>query len=137
MPPFPLTHEFFFSWNCRGMGHPDSLWYIKRMVSLYNPNVLFLIETKADKRRMEKICRILKFHNFVIVKACALARGFTFTWLDEMTIEHIWNSTNIIRLYSLKKLDAIAVTSSSVLWCSLFRREKEFLGRIGEDCRKY
>lgn len=69
-PPSPLK---LLSWNCRTMGGPYSFRYLKRLVEKVTSNVVFLIETKANSKQMEGVCRMLKFTNFFMVVAKGLA----------------------------------------------------------------
>lgn len=55
----PHSPMKILQWNCRGMSHPDSIRYLKGMVNEVNPDVVFLIETKANRNRIESVCRSL------------------------------------------------------------------------------
>lgn len=77
----------FFSWNCRGLGHPDSLNYLKRIIRNLKPDCIFLMETKCYFRRMEKICKALNYTNFFIVEARGAMGDLVLMWTKEMVIE--------------------------------------------------
>lgn len=95
-PPSPLK---LLSWNCRGFGHPDSINYLKGVVQKSNIECLFLMETKSNVRKMERVCRRLKYPNFFIVEARGTSRGMEIMWKDEVDIECIWHSDIIFEVY--------------------------------------
>lgn len=43
------------SWNARGLGSPQVVCHLRHLLKLYKPQVVFLIETKIDCYRMEKV----------------------------------------------------------------------------------
>ena len=43
------------SWNCRGLRNPEAVCALHLMVKTKGPQVLFLMETKLDAGRIEKI----------------------------------------------------------------------------------
>lgn len=61
------------------------------MVKKYEPKCLFLMETKSDRRKMEKVYRRLNFQNWFIVEARGLAGGLALLWTDDIDIECLWH----------------------------------------------
>lgn len=59
------------SWNCRGLATTDTLNFLKAMPRKYKPDCIFLMETKMDEVRMEKVHKALNYANFFTVKAKA------------------------------------------------------------------
>ena len=37
------------SWNCRGLGNPQTVNALKKVIRLEDPNLVFLMETKSDE----------------------------------------------------------------------------------------
>ncbi|CAN0876937.1 hypothetical protein LINGRAHAP2_LOCUS11577 [Linum grandiflorum] len=49
------------SWNCRGLGQPRAVLALVDLVQVHRPDVVFLVETIADKQKLEEIRVRLKF----------------------------------------------------------------------------
>lgn len=49
--PPPHSQVKIMSWNCRGMGSQESVRYLKDKVRKFAPDVVFLVETKANKKK--------------------------------------------------------------------------------------
>ena len=43
------------SWNCRVLGNPWSVQALKRVIRKEGPNLVFLMETKLEKKDMKKV----------------------------------------------------------------------------------
>lgn len=57
------------AWNCHGTRKATIERGLKNLVRNSSPAGLFLMEKKADKSRMEKVCRLLSFDNSEYVEA--------------------------------------------------------------------
>lgn len=54
-------------WNCWGIGVALTIRALRDLVSWYRPSFIFLCETKAKKRKVEHLRRLLAFdHGFVV-----------------------------------------------------------------------
>lgn len=51
------------SWNCRGHGNPRTVRALNDLIRDRRPEVLFLIETISEKRRIEELRIKLGFSN--------------------------------------------------------------------------
>lgn len=49
------------AWNCRGLGKPRTVQFLKEIVQQLKPSLIFLSETLAKKDRVDKICKALNF----------------------------------------------------------------------------
>jgi hypothetical protein len=57
----------FLSWNCRGLGNPQTVRVLHHLVKEKNPSFVFLMETISSKNYMEKIrCRLAYDCLFVV-----------------------------------------------------------------------
>ena len=43
------------SWNCRGLGNPQTVDELVTLVGKKDPNVVFLMETKSNVEAIEKV----------------------------------------------------------------------------------
>ena len=75
------------SWNCRGLGNPRSARALHDMVRQWNPKVVFVIETKAKNRRMERIKNKIGLANGLIVPCVGRKGGLALLWTREIDLE--------------------------------------------------
>lgn len=61
------------SWNCRGLGSPRAINALKRVLTLENPQIIFLSETKLKAWEMEGVKN--KLRNFNMVAVCCEGEG--------------------------------------------------------------
>ena len=55
------------SWNCRGLGNPQTVDELVTLVGKKDPTVVFLMETKANVEVIEKVRRKIQFaHKFIV-----------------------------------------------------------------------
>ncbi|KAL9690404.1 hypothetical protein QQ045_010802 [Rhodiola kirilowii] len=73
------------SWNCRGMGNPRTIRELRSLIRATNPQVIGLIETKADKKKMERIRVLLGFFGCFVVPAKGASGGLALLWRREYT----------------------------------------------------
>lgn len=82
------------SWNCRGLGTPRLVRALHDLVKRYNPEIVFLLETKSKTRRMERIKNRI---------------GFALLWSREIDLE--------IMSYTKNHIDVvIKETNSDFKW---------------------
>ena len=87
------------SWNCRGLGNPWSVRALHDMVRRWNLKVVFLMETKAKTRRMERIKCRLGLANGLNVPCVGQKGGLALLWAREVDLE--------IKSYSQNHVDAV------------------------------
>lgn len=56
-----------FSWNCRGIGLPSNIRFLKDVISQERPAFVFLCETIDNKGKLEKIRSTLGFDGLIAV----------------------------------------------------------------------
>jgi hypothetical protein len=87
------------SWNCRGLGNPQTVRDLRRMVKVKRPTVVFLMETKMRQAKMEKIRCSLGFNNLFTVDCVGKSGGLALLWNEDMGLE--------IQNYSCRHIHAI------------------------------
>ena len=55
--PAPLDPISYISWNCCGLGNPQTVDKLVTLVSKKDPKMVFLMETKANREVIERVCR--------------------------------------------------------------------------------
>ncbi|KAG2411307.1 hypothetical protein I3760_Q012700 [Carya illinoinensis] len=64
------------SWNCRGLGNPRTVHDLNLMVKVHKPTILFLMETRLHKNRMEKLRYLFGFPNMLTMKGWGIGVGY-------------------------------------------------------------
>ncbi|CAN0858065.1 hypothetical protein LINGRAHAP2_LOCUS7059 [Linum grandiflorum] len=57
------------SWNCRGMGQPRAVQVLGELIQTHRPGIVILLETFANKSRMETIRRKVKMEGCFAIDA--------------------------------------------------------------------
>ena len=63
------------SWNYQGLGNPRSVRALHDLVRCWNPKIVFLMETKSKKNRMERIKNRFGFSNGLIMPSVGRSGG--------------------------------------------------------------
>ena len=78
------------SWNCRGLGSPEAVNALRRIVINENPQIVFLQETKLHQHELERAAKKLKFSNCLVVGCEGQGRkrrgGLALMWKSEWCI---------------------------------------------------
>ena len=88
-------------WNCRGIGNPRSVYSLRNYVRRWTPYLVFLVETKAKQKRMEKVKFKLGFSNGLIIPSQGKSGGLALLWSKDIKLE--------IKSYSQHHIDAIII----------------------------
>ncbi|XP_062171134.1 uncharacterized protein LOC133876926 [Alnus glutinosa] len=68
------------SWNCRGLGNPQTVRVLHQLVKEKNPSFVFLMETFCSKSYMEKIRCRLGFESLFVVDPVGRSGGLALFW---------------------------------------------------------
>ena len=55
------------SWNCRGLGNPQTEAELADLFDKKDPKMVFLMETKVDKEVIERISRKMQYKIFLLL----------------------------------------------------------------------
>ena len=75
------------SWNCRGLGNPQTEEELAALVSNKDPKMVFLMETKVEKTTMERIGRKMQFANIFVVPHVNTGGGLALLWKADCSID--------------------------------------------------
>lgn len=79
-------------WNYQGLGNPRTVLYLKELIRSKNPSVLFLIETKMNSYRLNKIRRQCGFCKGFSVDPIGVAGGLSLWWKPWIEVNILsWN----------------------------------------------
>ncbi|KAA3469443.1 reverse transcriptase [Gossypium australe] len=73
-------------WNVLGLGSPRAVRRLCFLVKQHNPHLLFLMETKLDKKRMEKVRRKCGFVHGIEVEAEGSRGGLCMAWKNDISV---------------------------------------------------
>lgn len=86
------------SWNCRGLKNPRTVHDLCLLVQDKKPNIVFLMETKLDMRRMDGVRKRLGFYECLIVDAISSKGGLAILWRIEGYVQVFNYSQNHISM---------------------------------------
>jgi exonuclease III len=93
------------SWNCQGLGNPWTVQDLCLMVKEKKPDILFLMETKCKKERLEGVRVRLGFQCLFVVEPVGLSGGLALLWSDQNLLE--------VQNYTRRHINAIVKGSTA------------------------
>ena len=75
------------SWNCRGLGNPQTEDELVALVRNKDPEVIFKMEKKVEKAVLERIGRKIQFSNLFVVPSHNTSGGLALFWSDNMNVD--------------------------------------------------
>lgn len=74
------------AWNYRGLGTPQAVHEVRKIVNRFSPNILFLCETKKTKKEMEWIRVKLGFTSCFSVDSIGRSGGLAVLWTMDVNM---------------------------------------------------
>ncbi|GMJ16170.1 hypothetical protein HRI_005286200 [Hibiscus trionum] len=71
-------------WNCQGLGNPETVRFLKQTLASKSPNMVFLCDTRLDKRKAEDVRRRMNMAGQLVVEKNEEGLGLLLLW-DEDT----------------------------------------------------
>lgn len=71
------------SWNCCGLGKPRTIRFLKEITQNKRPNIILLCETLAKKQKIEELCCMLHFAEYVAVDVQGCSGGVALLWRNK------------------------------------------------------
>ena len=84
------------SWNCRGLGNPQTEAKLVDLVGKKDPKMVFLMETKVNKEVVERISRKMQYPNFFVVPRHNRGGGLALLWKDDFMLNVLTSFDNHI-----------------------------------------
>jgi hypothetical protein len=82
--------------NSRGLGNRVVVRELRNLVKQEAPLLLFVMETKINSKRTEKLCNALGFSSSFAVSSVRLSGGIGLFWNSEITVDlKSFNSNHI------------------------------------------
>lgn len=67
-------------WNCRGLGNPRVVQFLKDIIGQKKPNIVFLCETLCKKEKVEAVKRAIGFECCFVVDCIGHSDGVAMLW---------------------------------------------------------
>ncbi|XP_048498232.1 uncharacterized protein LOC125496733 [Beta vulgaris subsp. vulgaris] len=94
------------SWNCRGLGSPEAVNALRRIVVNEDPQVVFLQETKLHQHELERVKMKLKYSGLLVVGCEGQGRkhrgGLALVWKREVQVSvtsYLQNHIDVMMTY--------------------------------------
>jgi exonuclease III len=87
------------AWNCRGLGNASAVRGLLDLQKQESPDILFLSETKMEKRRIERFRWLLNMPNMMVKDSKRCSGGLALFWRRGVDV--------IVRSLSKYHIDAI------------------------------
>lgn len=94
------------AWNCQGAASKKLLRAVCFLVKTHNPKVLALFETKTSGVNADKVCKELKFNNWIRVEAIGFSGGIWLLWNDDLDLQIIYTHPQCI-VMEIKETDNV------------------------------
>lgn len=86
----------FLSWNCQGLGSSLTVQSLKELHRKFKFDIVFLMETRNSRKKLEKVRNKLRLPNGVYVDPVGLGGGLALWWSREVDIHIRMKSRNFI-----------------------------------------
>uniref|UniRef100_A0A803QJ68 Reverse transcriptase domain-containing protein n=1 Tax=Cannabis sativa TaxID=3483 RepID=A0A803QJ68_CANSA len=96
------------SWNCRGLGNPRAVQFLKDLVVQKRPHVIFLCETLCRKDVVERVKVQLGFEGCFVVEAQGHSGGLALFWKEQKMA--------MLRGFSNNHIDVIINVNDRMQW---------------------
>ena len=87
------------SWNCRGLGNPQTKDELVALMTTKDPKIVFLMETKAEKYILERVGKRIQFTNLFVVPRVNKGGGLALFWKSDLDVD--------VQTFSTHHIDAI------------------------------
>jgi hypothetical protein len=77
------------SWNCRGLGLPQTVQELQTLVPAKSPKLLFLAETRRSERRVGHLRWRLGLNNYLGIDSVSQDGGLVLFWHESVEVELI------------------------------------------------
>ena len=86
------------SWNCRGLGQPQTVQMLVELVKWKKPNFIFLIETLCNRNKLERLKVKLGFECLLTINPAGRSGGLALYWKSSHKVSLLKFSKNCINV---------------------------------------
>ena len=84
------------SWNCRGLGNPQTVNTLKKVIRLEDLNLVFLMKTKSDEEWVKIARNQCGFKDSHVVPSDGLKGGLALFWKSDIKVDVLNSSLSFI-----------------------------------------
>lgn len=84
------------AWNCRGLGKPRVVQFLKEITQQIKPNIIFLSETLAKENKVKEVCKQINFAGYWAVEAQGHSGGLALLWKNNGSCQIRGSGTQFI-----------------------------------------
>ncbi|KAF9589479.1 hypothetical protein IFM89_024750 [Coptis chinensis] len=84
------------SWNCKGCGNASTMRHLHDLISVNNPDIVFLSETKASITTINSLIHQFNYPYHFIIPPVHLAGGMCLLWKEGVDLRILDSTTNSI-----------------------------------------
>lgn len=118
------------SWNCWGLAAASTVRELKGISFKYQPAIIFLMETRAPRERVDRTRRVLKMNKMFTVEPVGLAGGLSLLWNSEVEVQILGASQNYIHASILYKKGARDFVCTFIYGNPTFQRRRNLWNKI-------
>ena len=96
------------SWNCRGLGNPQTEDELVALIRNKDPKLIFLMETKIEKSVLDRIGRQIQYANLFVVPRHNSRGGLALYWAADSNVD--------VQSFSENHIDAIVDHEADDAW---------------------
>ncbi|KAJ4825970.1 hypothetical protein Tsubulata_007732 [Turnera subulata] len=85
-------------WNCQGIGRPLTVRALNWLVTKHRPSLIFVMECKQTRQRLEKIRRQLRYDQAEYVERVGLSGGLALWWRNDWNVRVLSSNFNYLHL---------------------------------------
>ncbi|XP_039169978.1 uncharacterized protein LOC120294110 [Eucalyptus grandis] len=85
-------------WNCQGLGTPLTIQALRVLATQERPSIMFIMETKNQELKVQRIRRRLKFHNGFVVNPEGIGGGLALFWDEQIVAQKLgeWSKNRTV-----------------------------------------
>ncbi|KAF7131796.1 hypothetical protein RHSIM_Rhsim09G0065000 [Rhododendron simsii] len=117
LAPNSHTPMLILTWNCQGIGRTLTSQALGDMVRRNRPSIVFLMETKNNKVKLETIRRRLNFEFSSYVDPEGLAGGTALWWNKDISVEVDFSNKNLVHTVLYDKAESSSWAATFVYGC--------------------
>ena len=117
------------SWNCRGLGHPSQIKFLKDLIKSEKPDILLIQETKLSSQEIDVIIEKSRIYEGLAISATGASGGISTIWkkrkwkLQQHTkIDH-WINTKLENLETHRIVSIYNITPPTII------RTRKYVGK--------
>lgn len=118
------------SWNCWGIAAAPTIRELRDICKSQQPSIVFLMETRAHRNRIENLRRSLKFANSFCEEANGMAGGLCLLWNNNIVIDVLAYSSNLIHTMVTVRPDTETFNCTFIYAPPIFQQRKMFWDQI-------